>query len=198
MTAQEIRQEPCLTPEEYLARERRAEVKSEYVCGKIVAMSGASRRHNLISLNVGTQFNTQLATSPCEAYTSDIRVRVSEAGAYRYPDVVVACGEPQFEDRELDTLLNPTVIVEVLSDSTEETDRGSKFVQYRQIQTLTDYLLISQNRICIEHYTRQTEQQWLFVEVTDLAATISLPSIGCVLRLSEVYRKVRFAESETF
>lgn len=180
-----------ISPTDYLTYERQAETKSEYWAGEIYAMSGASARHNIISLNVGAEFRTQLKSRrSCTVYPSDMRVKVEATGLYTYPDVVVVCGRPQFEDSVRDTLLNPTVLVEVLSNSTERYDRGAKFQHYRQLASLAEYLLIAQNEYRIEHYLRQPDQQWLLTEATDLQRAISLPSIECTLALAEVYDKV--------
>ena len=131
------------TPEEYLALERQAEYRSEFFHGEIFAMAGASREHNLIAGNVSRELGNQLKGRPCETYQSDMRVKVSDTGLYTYPDVVVACGELAFEDDEVDTLLNPTLLIEVLSESTESYDRGKKFGYYRTIQSLAEYLLVA-------------------------------------------------------
>lgn len=179
------------TPEEYLALERRAEYKSEYIDGVIVAMSGVSRHHDRISLDVLVSLNVQLRDGPCDIFTSAMRVKNLVSGRYTYPDVSVVCGEPQFEDDELDTLLNPTLIVEVLSPSTEANDRGDKFASYRLLPSLQAYVLIAQDRPSVEHYQRQGEQ-WLLTAVTDLDGRVPLPAIGCELSLREVYRRVRF------
>jgi Uma2 family endonuclease len=186
---------PRYTPEEYLARERAAEYKSEYVNGFIVAMTGASRPHNVIALNIGGELRNQLKGRPCEIYLADMRVKVSETGTYRYPDVVVACGDIAFEDAELDTLLNPVVIVEVLSPSTEATDRGEKFAHYRRLASLQEYLLVSQDVPRIEHFVRQGEG-WLLTEVSDLDNGVRLASIDGVLPLREVYDKVQFPSGD--
>jgi Uma2 family endonuclease len=132
-----------LTPEEYLARERQVDTKSEFYDGELFAKAGASRSHNLIVGNVTGELRAQLRGRPCEVYPADMRVKVSETGLYAYPDVVVVCGEPRFEDEHLDTLLNPTVIVDVLSPSTEAYDRGEKFAQYRKLASLREYVLIA-------------------------------------------------------
>jgi Uma2 family endonuclease len=155
-------------------------------------MSGASRQHNLISLNIGAELRAQLRDRPCEVYTSDMRVKVSLSGLYTYPDVVVVCEEPAFEDTVGDTLLNPTLLVEVLSKSTADYDRGSKFEQYRTQASLQEYLLVAQEKSHVVHYVRQSDLTWLLEETHDSATTIRLPSIGCDLALSEVYAKVRF------
>ncbi len=179
-------------PEEYLALERKAEYKSEYLAGEIFAMSGASERHNLIALNVAAALHAQFRGRPCKAYMSDMRVKVSPTGLYTYPDVVALCGDPQFDDEQKDTLLNPTVIIEVLSSSTEAYDRGGKFGHYRKLASLAEYVLISQEEPHIEHYVRRPDNQWLLSEVSDLQGSIQLPSINCTLTLAEVYEKVEF------
>ena len=179
------------TAAEYLALERRATYKSEYVNGHIIAMSGASRRHNLIAANISRELSSQLRGRPCESYISDMRVRVSETGLYTYPDVVAVCGDIRFADEQTDTLLNPTVIVEVLSASTEAYDRGDKFTHYRRLASLHDYVLVSQDAVRVEHYVRQGEK-WVLSEASLLTDTVSLASIQCTLVLEDIYDKVRF------
>src|SRR5438105_11912 len=146
--------EGFFTAEQYLALEREADYKSEYVNGQIYAMSGASREHNLIAFNLITALGTQLRGRPCEGYGGDMRVKVSPTGMYTYPDVSVVCGEPHFDDAQLDTLTNPTVIIEVLSPSTELFDRGGKFAHYRTLQSLSDYVLVAQDKMQVEHFVR--------------------------------------------
>lgn len=184
---------PFLTPQEYLARERRAETKSEYLRGEVFAVAGASRKHNLVAGNVSRVLGDQLRESDCEVYQSDMRVKVSPTGLYTYPDVTVACGEPQFEDAEVDTLLNPKVVVEVLSRSTADYDRGGKFTHYRRLPSLQEYVLISQDRPLVEHYVRQGPDEWLLTEIRSLQETLVLPSLECRLPLSEIYLKVRLS-----
>ena len=150
------------TPEEYLAVERASETRSEYFAGDIVAMTGASRAHNLIVLNVGAELRAQLRGRACESYVEGMRVKVVAAGVYTYPDVVVVCGEPVFEDEQVDTVLNPTLIVEVLSPSTERYDRGRKLEHYRKIPSLSEYILIAQDARRIEWYTRQEGGLWSY------------------------------------
>ena len=181
--------ESPLTPAEYLAFERAAEYKHEYVGGRVYAMTGASREHNVIAWNVLGALHALLRGHPCEAYPSDMRVKVSETGMYTYPDVVVACDEPAFEDAHVDTLLNPTVIVEVLSPSTEAYDRGEKFAHYRRLASLREYVLIAQDRVRIEHYVRRGEQ-WLLTELAGVDATLALESLDCALALADVYERV--------
>lgn len=182
------------TAEEYLALERKAEYKSEFVNGMIVGSAGATRQHNLIAGNVFGEVRAQLRGRTCEVYMSDIRVKVDPTGLYTYPDVVVACGDIRFEDEHVDTLLNPTLIVEVLSPSTEAYDRGEKFAHYRRLETLQEYVLVSQDKVRIESYVRQGAQ-WLLSEASGGDEMVRLESIGCGLVLRDVYDKVRFEES---
>jgi Uma2 family endonuclease len=179
------------TPEEYLAFERRSEFKSEYVDGEIVAMTGASRRHNRIAGNLFADLHAQLKRNRgCEVFTNDMRVRVPAADLYTYPDVVAACDESRFEDKELDTLLNPVFIAEVLSNSTESYDRGNKFASYRTLPSFTEYLILAQDRVHVEHSVRQPDGSWLLTETDDLQASLVLPSIGCTVLLADVYDRV--------
>ena len=177
------------TPEEYLTLERKATLKNEYLNGEILAMSGASNAHNLITLDIATELNIQLRGRGCLVYASDMRVRTSSTGSYFYPDVVVVCDKPRFEDNVFDTLLNPTLIVEVLSPSTEAYDRGEKFVHYQELASLREYILVSQNRIRVEHY-RLTETQWVQTEFQTHEDVLPLISIGCELSLQDIYRRV--------
>lgn len=186
-----------LTPAEYLAFERQSEIKHEYFRGELFAMSGASRQHVRIAVNVTILLGNQLKRRGCDVFNSDMRVKVSPTGLYTYPDLVVVCGRPRFEDRELDTLLNPTVVVEILSKSTEAYDRGEKFTQYRTLESLTDYLLISQERPHIERFTRQEGGLWLFSDSIGLDAVMPIESIQCQLPLAEVYDRVEFDESSS-
>ncbi len=178
-----------LTPEEYLAFERKATTKHEYLAGEIVAMSGASFAHNFITGDIFGELRAQLQGGKCKAATSDMRVKVSETGAYFYPDVVIFCGEPQAEDNSSDTLLNPTVIIKVLSPSTEARDRGEKFWHYQQLASLQEYILVSQDRICVEHHLREGID-WLRTEFRELEEVISLTSIECKLYLRDIYSSV--------
>jgi Uma2 family endonuclease len=181
-----------LTPAEYLAIERKAEYKSEYIDGEIVAMTGASRKHNLIVFNIALEIGRQIKGRPCEGYSNDMRVRVPSTRLYTYPDVVVVCGEPQFEDDQVDTLLNPTLVIEVLSESTELYDRGKKFGFYRTINSLAEYLLVAQDEQRIEQYVRQADERWLLSEHRSPEEAVELTSIQCSLELREVYDKVAF------
>jgi len=179
-----------ITPEEYLALDRKAEVKSEYYAGRIIAFAGASKRHNLIVANVLAGIHGQLVNRPCNVYPSDMRVRISKTGMYAYPDIVVTCGEEQFADDNSDILLNPIVLIEVLSESTANYDRGDKFDQYRRIESLREYILIPQDPYRADQYVRQNDTQWLLTEFHRAEDVIQLSSINCKLILKEVYAKI--------
>lgn len=186
-----------LTPEEYLARERQAEFKSEYFNGEAFAMAGASQKHNLIVGNLVRELGSQLKKSRCEVYPSDMRVRVKRTGLYTYPDVTVVCGKPEFDDEYEDILLNPTLLVEVLSPSTEPYDRGKKFEHYRRITFLREYLLVAQDRCRVERFVKQPDGSWLFFEIDDMAASIELASVEAVLFVAEIYDKVELEADES-
>ncbi|MCW3098156.1 MAG: uncharacterized protein JWL77_3774 [Chthonomonadaceae bacterium] len=191
-----IRRQPFITPPAYLKLEREAATKSEYIDGQIYAMSGASRQHNRITVDVSGLIHAQLKSGPYEGFASNMRVKVSDGSMYAYPDVVVACREARFEDEEMDTLLEPTVIIEVFSDGTEKNDRGKKFARYQRIESLREYVLISQDEARIECYTRQPDDRWILSKAESLEALIELESIGCVLPLTEVYARIRFEGEE--
>lgn len=179
-----------LTPEEYLAIERGAETKSEYFNGEMFAMVGASRKHNLIAGNIFGELRQQLKGRPCEAYTNDMRVRIPATGLYTYPDVTIVCGEPKFEDEFVDTLLNPSLIVEVLSASTASYDRIKKFGYYRTIESLAEYLLVAQDEYKVEQYVKQPDGRWLLADIRSLEGVVEMASIECRLSLADVYDKV--------
>lgn len=179
-----------VTSEEYLTQERNAERKSEYFGGEVFAMAGASPEHALIVTNLAGELRQQLKGRPCNVYSSDLRLRVSPTGLYTYPDVMVVCGSPIFADDQRDTLLNPTLIIEVLSESTKDYDRGRKFQHYRTLLSTGEYLTVAQDSVHIEQWTRQPDQRWILTEADNIAARISLASVGVELALSEVYDKV--------
>ena len=181
-----------LSPEEYLAQERRAEFRSEYLHGEVFAMAGASFEHTLIKDNVARNAGNQLENGPCHVLTSDMRVKVNATGLYTYPDVAVVCDKPQFEDKVMDTLLNPRAIVEVLSDSTEKYDRGAKFGHYRQIPSLQEYVLIAQDRALLERYVRQADGSWNLVAFDHRESVFTFSSIPVQIPLTEIYRGVSF------
>jgi Uma2 family endonuclease len=178
-----------LSPEEYLAIERKAEYKSEYVDGVMYEMAGGSERHNLIAANIIISIGVQLRNRPCRVYPSDLKVRVPTSKRFFYPGVSVVCGEIRFADDERDVILNPTLIVEVLSESTAAYDRGKKFLSYQQIDSLREYLLISQDEEIVEHYVRQGNDTWLYAKAIGLEEMITLPSIECEVVLRDIYDK---------
>lgn len=181
-----------VTPEEYMEFERRSEYRNEYLDGEIVAMTGASRKHNLIAMNILGSLWQQLREKDCEVYPSEMRVKIPSANVYTYPDVVVVCGEPKLEDEHLDTLLNPTLLMEVLSKSTAAYDRKLKFDYYRTLESLAEYLLVSQDACKVEHYTRQPDGKWLLTDISSPESVVELASVGCGLRLKDIYERVEF------
>ena len=178
-----------ITPEEYLRLERRAEHKSEYVDGVVYAMSGASPEHNLIVGNVITELNLQLRKTPCLVYASDMKVRVPSSRKFFYPDVSIVCDEAEFADDERDVLLNPLVVIEVLSESTAAYDRGKKFQCYQEIESLQEYLLIAQDEPVVEQFVRQTNGSWVYTKVAGLDHSFARSSAGCRVALREIYAK---------
>lgn len=179
-----------VTVEEYLHLERSSETRNEYLDGEIFARAGASRRHNLIAVNVAATLHGQLRGRPCEVYPGDMRLHIPATGLYTYPDVTGVCGEPRFEDAELDTLLNPTLVIEILSPTTEGYDRGKKFAHYRTIESLREVVLISQEEPRVESFSHQADGHWVLSEAVRLDETVALASIGCELRLADVYERV--------
>ncbi len=193
--------QPTYTIDEYLAFERQSEERHEYLDGHIYAMAGESLEHSLICVNLIAELRNQLRGKPCSTLSPNMKVRSgpynkekpSNKGLFSYADVMVVCGEPVFHDEHRDVLLNPTVIIEVLSPTTEAFDRGEKFLRYRtHIESLTDYVLVSPSRPLIEHFLRQTGEQWLYSSASDVEASLYLASIECHLRLAEIYDRVIF------
>lgn len=181
--------EPYYSPEEYIALERAAEYKSEYLAGQIFAMAGASEDHNTIAANILWNLRNLFQGRDCRVYMSDMRVRVAPNGLYTYPDVAAVCGSREFADDHRDTLLNPTVIFEVLSPSTEAYDRGEKFAQYWRLESLTDYVLVAQDRVRVEHFARQGDG-WFVSAASSLDEILRLESIGAELPLVAIYENV--------
>jgi Uma2 family endonuclease len=180
------------TPEEYLALDRNAEFRSEYIDGRMVAMSGNSRPHSIIVSNLVRMFGNCFDGRPCEVYSNTMRVKVTSS-RYVYPDVVAVCDEPKFEDREVDILLNPGLVVEVLSPSTASYDRGDKFVHYRKIDSLHEVLIIAQDCVVIEHWRRQGDM-WTLTEITGVYDTLMLNSVGCAIPVQEIYSRLDVSE----
>lgn len=181
-----------ITSQEYLAQEREAEFRSEFYFGETFAMAGASRSHNLIAGNIFAAIHSQIASRDCEVYQGDMRVKISASGVYVYPDVVVACEQPKFEDTKLDTLLNPRVLVEVLSNTTEIYDRGTKWRHYQSLPALREYILVSQSSALVEIYHRTADEQWLYGAYHEPSQPIKLDSIDCQLQLAQIYAEVKF------
>jgi Uma2 family endonuclease len=184
---------PRFSPEEYLALERAAEYKSEYLDGQIYAMTGASRQHNRIVGNLYAMLHARVRGGPREAFVNDMRVKVSPTRLYTYPDVAVVCGEARFEDEELDTLLNPTLLFEVLSDSTEKYDRGEKFAHYRRLESLAEYVLIAQDRMRVERFVRDGDR-WILSETSGPEGVLVLQTLEGEIPLRDVYERVEFPE----
>ena len=185
-----------LTAAEYLAQERCASFKSEYYQGETFAMAGATREHNLIVGNLVREVGNGLKGGKCEVYPSDMRVKISATGLYTYPDVTVICGGPEFEDEQGDTLLNPTVLFEVLSDSTEAYDRGTKAAHYRRLPSVKEYVFIAQDRPLVERYVRQADGGWTLREVTCVDQNVDLDGIPVRLPMSEIYRQITLEETK--
>jgi Uma2 family endonuclease len=181
-----------LTSAEYLEFERKSEVKHEYFNGEIFAKSGAKRNHNVVAWNIGGELRQKLKGKSCEAYPADMRVFVPQTKLYTYPDLVVVCGEPIFQDNVFDTLLNPVLLIEVLSETTESYDRGKKFQHYRSIESLQEYVLVSQTEARIEKYVKHGDGFWLLSEAVGLDSEIEFSSIECRIALAEVYDKIDF------
>jgi Uma2 family endonuclease len=185
---------PRLTPEQYLAIERKAECKSEFYDGEMFAMAGASEAHNRVKDNLVGELHARLKGSGCHSYSSDMRVKVSRTGLYTYPDIVIVCGKPELEDAELDTLLNPQVIIEVLSDSTAHYCRTKKYRHYKQIESLQEYVLVAQDEPVIERRVRQADGSWAETDVEGLDQEFAFATVPVRVRLADVYAGVTFPE----
>jgi Uma2 family endonuclease len=183
--------EPYITQEEYLAIERAAEIRHEYYNGEMFAMSGATRAHNVIATNILRRLLEQFEGRDCEAYVANMRVKVDRKELYTYPAVVATC-DPKFEDDIFDTLINPLVIVEVLSKSTEDYDRGTKFEMYRRLDTLQDFVLVAQDKMHVEHFPRQPDGRWILEEFDSPERTMAFETSNCILQVEEVYRRISF------
>ena len=184
--------EHYLTLQDYLQLEETSETKHEYYQGAIYDLAGANMRHNIIVANVIGNLYMQLREKKCTVVPSDLRIKVEAIGLYTYPDVSVICGEIGYADGRQDTVTNPSLIIEVLSPSSENYDCGLKFQHYRTLASLQEYLLIAQDRARVELYVRQQEHQWLLMEFTGIDQVIPLTSIGCSLTLTAIYEKIGF------
>ncbi|MCG6942119.1 MAG: Uma2 family endonuclease [Thiohalocapsa sp.] len=187
---------PHLSFDDWLAAERAAtDARSEFVDGEIFAMTGGTEEHNLISVNVSAELRAQFKRRPCYVYAGDMKVRVDTDNVGAYPDIMAVCGERTFHDQRRDIITNPTLIIEILSDSTEAYDRGDKFAHYRQLPSLKTYVLISQHRVAAELYVRQDDGRWLLSTYDSLADTVPLESVDASLALAEVYDKLELPDT---
>jgi Uma2 family endonuclease len=191
-----LQPKPRATPEEYLDKERAVGKRHEYFQGEVSAKSGASFEHVQIASHLIGCLHEPLREKPCLVFLASLRVKIMKTGAYAYPDVGVLCEQPQFDDLDQDTILNPRLLIEIFSPATEAFDRAKTFSHYRSIESLAEYLLVAQDQPRIEQYTRQPSGDWLLHEATGLEETIRLPSIECELKLAEVYDRVEFPDSE--
>ena len=181
-----------ISPQEYLTIERAAEIRHEYRRGEMIAIGGSSRAHNLIAGNILWKLHKQCEDHECEVYVSDMRVKVSDEEVYTYPDVIITCDSPKFEDDEFDTLINPRVIVEVLSKSTEDYDRGTKFEMYRRLASLQDYVLVAQDKMHVEQFQRQPDGRWILEEFDSPERTLAFETSNCILQVADIYTRVSF------
>lgn len=181
------------SPEEYLALEEKAEFRSEFDDGEIVAMSGGSLNHAQITANVGRNFGNKISEE-CTALAADVKVRVESYRKFYYPDVLVICGAPNFYQKRTDTITNPILIVEVLSDSTEAKDRGAKMLAYRTLESLREYVLISQNKPIVEQFIKNENGSWIHKATIGTKSVVNFESIEIELSLNEIYRRIEFAE----
>lgn len=191
-----LESEKIYTPEEYLAFERNAEERHEYLDGQIYLMSGGSPKHSSICVNTIIDLGLQLRKKPCQIFEANMKVGAETSSQFSYPDASVVCGETKFHDTHQDVLTNPSVIIEVLSPSTERFDRGKKFARYQRIESFTDYILIAQDEPRVEHFARQANGTWILTVATGLKSKIKLTSIACTLKLSEVYDRIQFEAEE--
>ena len=179
-----------ISSEEYLVLERESENRNEYFSGEIFAMAGASRAHNQISSNIVRVLGNQLLEKPCTVFSSDMKVRMAKIEKYTYPDIVVVCENEKFEDEDNDVLLNPVLIMEILSDGTEAYDRGDKFVHYQLLDSFVEYILISQYFCRVEKFTRQDDETWIYSKYQTMDHVVEIESVTCELPVFEIYRKV--------
>jgi Uma2 family endonuclease len=186
-----LKKPKLFTSAEYLEFERLSEVKHELINGEVFEMAGAVKRHNQISANIIRLLGNQLLERDCNAFSSDMRVKISAAGNYTYPDIVAVCGEEIYEDETEDTLINPQLIIEVLSKSTEAYDRGVKFEYYQTIESFREYVLITQEPFRVEQYVRKNENEWSYFEFRKPENIVRLNSIDCEISLQDIYHKIQ-------
>jgi Uma2 family endonuclease len=190
-----LRQQTYVSPEEYLTLEREAEFRSEYLDGEVYAMTGASIWHIQIVSNITRELSSQLRPRPCRVLSNEMKVRMPDSRKFFYPDLTVVCGEPQFHDERTDAILNPQLVVEVLSKGTEAFDRGGKFFAYQQLESLAEYVLVSQDRPAVEQFVRQPDGTWNYRAAVGLESSLTLPSVECTIELSAVYDKVSWDQT---
>ncbi|HMZ58941.1 MAG TPA: Uma2 family endonuclease [Leptospiraceae bacterium] len=176
-----------ISPELYLELERKAEFKSELINGEMYAMVGTTRKHNRIAGNLYIGIDRILKSRPCKVYISDLRVQINSTGLFTYPDLIITCGKEILTDKHKDTLTNPKCIIEVLSDSTEKYDRGEKFFNYQQIESLEEYILVSQDQNRVETFLRQTDGKWLYQCTEGLDSKVRINTAEESISLSEIY-----------
>ena len=183
-----------ISPEQYLEMERASEVKHEYYQGEVFAMSGASIPQNYVFHNVYGSLVISLKGKNCKPFGSDLRIHIPENGLYTYPDITIICGKPETTDNFEDSVTNPSVIIEILSKSTQDYDRGTKFALYRSIKSLKEYILVNSRAVSVEHNTRQPDNSWVLTEFKQLSDSFIISSIGLTLHLKDIYEDVTFEE----
>ena len=189
---------PTFSPEDYLSLERVSEIRHEYLDGFVYAMAGESPTHSIICFNIAVAVGERIKGTPCRGYSPNMKVRTKDESLYSYPDLAVVCGEPVYHDKHGDVLVNPTVVFEVLSRSTEAYDRGEKSQRYRtEIESLRDFVLVAQDRPRVEHFSRGADGDWSRAEIEGLDGVLSLASIDCRVRLADVYDRIAFADRPT-
>jgi len=200
ITLAKVKTETHYTPEDYLNFEREADARHEFLDGEIYQMAGESLSHSRVCVNLSGEARSKLKGKPCEALSPNMKVRTSTASLFSYPDLTIVCGEPLFHDTKKDVLVNPQVIFEVLSPSTAEYDRTTKFQKYRMgNETLTDYILVSQDKIFVEHFTKQTSGDWLYRSYGEIGDVLGIKTIECDLDLREIYDRIELTfEMEEF
>ena len=187
-----------VSPESYFELERHAENKNEYCDGEIFAMTGASFNHNLIAVNISSALHGALQDSPCHVLASDMKIQADKARHYVYPDVSVVCHEVEFSGKRDDVITNPIVLFEILSNSTKDYDRGSKFMAYRNIISLKDYILVDQYSLHVEHFQKNDKGQWVLDEYKSQSDVFTLKSVGVELSLRNIYARVKINENERY
>ena len=181
-----------VSPEEYLERERKAEFRSEYRQGQVTAMAGGTYDHSVIIGNLARELSEGLRAVACTVLPGDLRLAIVSAGLYTYPDVMVVCGDPAFVDNRRDTVCNPILIIEVLSQSTQDNDRTEKFQNYRTLAPLKEYLTVAQDKIHVERYVRQSDEKWLLTDHRQVSSRIQFASVGLALQIAAIYEKISF------